>query len=43
MIEKPIYESLYEAANRPDWLSVPLYGLDALTADLVKDAEKVDA
>ena len=43
MIEKAIYESLYEAANRPDWLAVPLRGLDALTTDLVKDAETVDA
>ena len=27
MIEKALYEVAYEAANRPDWLSVPLSGL----------------
>jgi maltose alpha-D-glucosyltransferase / alpha-amylase len=43
MLEKALYEILYEAANRPDWIGVPLRGLDALTAGLVKDAETVDA
>ena len=43
MLEKALYEALYEAANRPDWLIVPLRGIDALTASLVGDADTVDA
>jgi maltose alpha-D-glucosyltransferase/alpha-amylase len=43
MLEKALYETLYEAANRPDWIGVPLRGLDALTVGLVKDTERVDA
>ncbi|SEF04233.1 trehalose synthase [Rhizobiales bacterium GAS188] len=31
LIEKAAYEILYEAANRPAWLDVPLRGLAALT------------
>ncbi|MEZ2409289.1 maltose alpha-D-glucosyltransferase [Bosea sp. RCC_152_1] len=30
MIEKAAYEINYEAGNRPDWLAVPLAGLNAL-------------
>jgi maltose alpha-D-glucosyltransferase/alpha-amylase len=30
MIEKAAYEIAYEAANRPDWLAVPLAGLTSL-------------
>jgi maltose alpha-D-glucosyltransferase / alpha-amylase len=36
LIEKAAYELAYEAANRPDWLGVPLRGLAAL-ADAVLD------
>jgi predicted trehalose synthase len=28
-IEKLLYELRYEAANRPDWLHIPLSGLKA--------------
>ncbi|OHV10577.1 maltose alpha-D-glucosyltransferase [Kushneria phosphatilytica] len=30
LLEKAAYELTYEAANRPDWLKVPLFGLAAL-------------
>jgi maltose alpha-D-glucosyltransferase/alpha-amylase len=30
--EKALYEICYEAANRPDWLWIPLAGLDRLLA-----------
>jgi len=29
VLEKAAYEIAYEAANRPDWLSIPLAGLAA--------------
>jgi len=30
-LEKAAYEIAYEAANRPDWIGVPLQGLADLT------------
>jgi maltose alpha-D-glucosyltransferase/alpha-amylase len=33
LIEKALYELLYELNNRPTWLSIPLNGLLALTRD----------
>jgi maltose alpha-D-glucosyltransferase/alpha-amylase len=27
LIEKALYELRYEAANRPDWIAIPLRGL----------------
>ncbi|ALK33164.1 maltose alpha-D-glucosyltransferase [Burkholderia plantarii] len=35
LIEKASYELGYEAANRPDWLRVPVVGLAALAAQLL--------
>jgi maltose alpha-D-glucosyltransferase / alpha-amylase len=35
-LEKAAYELCYEAANRPDWMEVPLRGLSALTESLLK-------
>ncbi|MBU9385498.1 maltose alpha-D-glucosyltransferase [Burkholderia gladioli] len=35
LVEKAAYELAYEAANRPDWLSVPVLGLAALSAQLL--------
>jgi maltose alpha-D-glucosyltransferase/alpha-amylase len=34
-LEKAAYELCYEAANRPDWLAVPLRGLAAIVEQLV--------
>lgn len=40
MIEKAAYEVVYEAANRPMWISVPLHGLHRYTLRvLAKEAE----
>ena len=33
-LEKAAYEVIYEAANRPTWLRVPLQGLSELLAHL---------
>jgi predicted trehalose synthase len=30
IIEKALYEVLYEIANRPDWISIPIAGLLAM-------------
>jgi maltose alpha-D-glucosyltransferase/alpha-amylase len=27
LLEKALYEIRYEATNRPDWISIPLYGV----------------
>lgn len=31
-LDKVIYEVVYESRNRPDWVSIPLHGLDRLLA-----------
>ena len=41
LIEKAAYEIVYEAANRPTWLAVPLAGL-ALLAERVLGGERED-
>jgi maltose alpha-D-glucosyltransferase/alpha-amylase len=41
LIEKAAYEIVYEAANRPTWIDVPLHGLARLTEELL--GEKADA
>ncbi len=44
VIEKAAYEFAYEAANRPNWISVPLAGLATLAERLLdKDAENRNA
>ena len=35
-LEKAAYEVIYEAANRPEWLRVPLHGLSALLSHVVR-------
>jgi maltose alpha-D-glucosyltransferase / alpha-amylase len=35
LIEKAAYEVVYEAANRPTWISVPLHGLAQCTRHLL--------
>lgn len=42
LIDKASYELCYEAANRPDWLSVPVGGLAALVERLLDDGGASD-
>jgi maltose alpha-D-glucosyltransferase/alpha-amylase len=42
-IEKAAYEIVYEAANRPDWIDIPLRGLAALVEGLGAGRELADA
>jgi maltose alpha-D-glucosyltransferase/alpha-amylase len=37
MLEKAAYELLYEASNRPAWLSIPLHGLQRLMTRILGD------
>jgi maltose alpha-D-glucosyltransferase / alpha-amylase len=36
LIEKAAYEVVYEAANRPGWIDVPLHGLARRTRHLLE-------
>ncbi|HEY2677023.1 MAG TPA: hypothetical protein VGI65_08625, partial [Steroidobacteraceae bacterium] len=40
LLEKAAYEIVYEAANRPAWLHVPLRGLASLSRRLIPDRPK---
>ncbi len=42
LIEKSIYETSYEINNRPDWLIVPLNGLDKIIDNLAATAKIVE-
>jgi maltose alpha-D-glucosyltransferase/alpha-amylase len=39
LLEKALYEVVYEASNRPRWLSVPLSGLTRILGLETSDAE----
>ncbi|MGE0223529.1 MAG: maltose alpha-D-glucosyltransferase [Acetobacteraceae bacterium] len=39
LIEKAAYEIVYEAANRPSWVDVPMHGLARLCGTLVSEGE----
>ncbi|HEY8085958.1 MAG TPA: maltose alpha-D-glucosyltransferase [Methylophilaceae bacterium] len=41
MLERLSYEILYEAANRPDWITVPLQSLIELLATIRKSANRL--
>jgi maltose alpha-D-glucosyltransferase/alpha-amylase len=43
LIEKAAYEVTYEAANRPNWLGIPVMGLARVAAHLLEPAEPVSA
>jgi len=38
VLEKAAYEIVYEAANRPDWIGVPIAGLASATERLLQEA-----
>jgi maltose alpha-D-glucosyltransferase/alpha-amylase len=38
MLEKAAYEIAYEAANRPDWIDLPLTGFEQLVARIIPQA-----
>ena len=40
LLEKASYELRYEAANRPNWIGIPLRGLAAISAHIVATAEQ---
>ncbi len=35
LIEKAAYEMIYEASNRPNWLSIPMQGLNRLITRII--------
>jgi maltose alpha-D-glucosyltransferase/alpha-amylase len=41
IIEKAAYELLYEASNRPAWLSIPLHGLQRLMIRILGDELRI--
>ncbi|MBV8801188.1 MAG: maltose alpha-D-glucosyltransferase [Alphaproteobacteria bacterium] len=41
-IEKAAYEIVYEAANRPDWIDIPLRGLSRLIARLTPELQHAE-
>jgi maltose alpha-D-glucosyltransferase/alpha-amylase len=43
MVEKAAYELLYEAGNRPIWISIPLQGLYRLTNRILPAQARADA
>ncbi|MNW22393.1 hypothetical protein D3C71_2238400 [compost metagenome] len=38
LLEKAAYEVSYEAAHRPDWISIPLCALTGLARELLQAA-----
>jgi maltose alpha-D-glucosyltransferase/alpha-amylase len=43
LLEKCAYEICYEAANRPEWLAIPLRGLVEIVARILSLSEITDA
>ncbi len=39
LLEKAAYEVSYEAANRPDWITVPVFGLVQIARNLLGESE----